>query len=234
MSSHTRAGFEPVPTAEGRSGTAGASGSPNYNNASNAPRTGNSASGLNPTEYSGTPSAYRSGNAGKLNSKNSKSNTLSNSNSNKQLDLFSLSNDPANRRTQFSVGMLLLSAVLLHADQNLAFPNLSAIARDFDFNEKEKDMKLGGETQFGFFLIGGLATLLIGPMADSTTHRIRLLVAVIWFGSVPCALTMLLPNGRAAFPLFMVQRVLTGVSVRLIRWRRFLSSGCRGCLRGLV
>ncbi|CAD7964735.1 unnamed protein product [Amoebophrya sp. A120] len=130
---------------------------------------------------------------------------------------------------RFSAGLLTLSVVLLSADQNLASPHLSDIADDF-FREtcqaefpddtKQQDscvdhrklQQLGGEAQFGFFILGGLATLLIGPMAD-VYPRVRLLVLVIWVGSLPCLLTIFIPNGLFGFYCFMTQRILTGISV---------------------
>ena len=61
---------------------------------------------------------------------------------------------------------MLLSGACLHADQNVASPNLSAIAEDFQMSALERDQKLGGIVQLGFFLIGGGVSLFIGPMAD--------------------------------------------------------------------
>lgn len=72
--------------------------------------------------------------------------------------------------------LLFVTAMFLHADQNLAAPNLSAIANDFQMTPMQKDGKwfqdglnpgfesimidcedsrLGGLVQFGFFLVGG-------------------------------------------------------------------------------
>eukprot|EP00392_Amoebophrya_sp_AT5.2_P008746 g8774.t1 len=129
----------------------------------------------------------------------------------------------------YSAFLLTLSVVLLSADQNLAAPHMSDIAEDFfreacksDFpgGEKEQDEcvehrklhQLGGEAQFGFFILGGLSTIVIGPMAD-VYPRVRLLVTVIWTGALPCLLTLFIPNGVFGFYCFMTQRVLTGISV---------------------
>lgn len=78
--------------------------------------------------------------------------------------------------------------------------------------DDQKLTRLGGVAQMGFFLLGGAATLFIGPLAD-VWQRVRLLVIVIWCGSVPCLLTLLIPNGEFGFWCYMSQRVMTGISV---------------------
>jgi MFS family permease len=67
-------------------------------------------------------------------------------------------------------------------------PNLSAIAEDFGFDDVERDMKLGGQIPFAFFVVGGAISLVIGPMAD-WMDRSKLFVAVVLIGNIPCLLT---------------------------------------------
>jgi MFS family permease len=62
--------------------------------------------------------------------------------------------------------LLCASTAFLFADQNLMAPNLSAIAEDFGFDDVQRDMKLGGQIPFAFFVVGGAISLVIGPMAD--------------------------------------------------------------------
>lgn len=88
---------------------------------------------------------------------------------------------------------------------------INAIDQD-ECVEHRKLHQLGGEAQFGFFILGGLSTIVIGPMAD-VYPRVRLLVTVIWTGALPCLLTLFIPNGVFGFYCFMTQRVLTGISV---------------------
>jgi len=38
----------------------------------------------------------------------------------------------------YTVGLLTLASMFLYADQNLISPNLSAVAEDFGFDEREK------------------------------------------------------------------------------------------------
>lgn len=48
-----------------------------------------------------------------------------------------------------------ITTILLFSDQNLLAPNLTAIATEFDFDELERDKKLGGDIAVAFFSIGG-------------------------------------------------------------------------------
>ena len=77
-------------------------------------------------------------------------------------------------RERLSLGLLAILTVFLYADQNLMAPNLSMIATDFGLSDKERDLMLGGQISFGFFLIGGLVAIVIGRLADRL-HRVRLL-----------------------------------------------------------
>jgi MFS family permease len=100
----------------------------------------------------------------------------------------------------------------LHADQNLASPNLSAIADEFGFDVLEKDRRIGGQVQLGFFFVGGITSLGVGPLADRL-NRVNLLFVVVLFGSFPCLLVGQIPGGPDGFFWFFGARVLTGVSV---------------------
>eukprot|EP00913_Durusdinium_trenchii_P024001 g22540.t1 len=133
-------------------------------------------------------------------------------------------------RRWYTLGLLLIVAMCLHADQNLAAPNLSAIAEDFDLTPLEKDSKLGGQVQLGFLANldswakgiqlsqprprngDGATSLALGPLADRL-NRVNLLLAVVILGSVPCALIKYIPSGDSGFLWYFLCRVLTGVSV---------------------
>eukprot|EP00439_Symbiodinium_sp_Y106_P047401 s881_g6.t1 len=112
----------------------------------------------------------------------------------------------------YTLGLLLIVAMCLHADQNLAAPNLSAIAEEFELSPLEKDSKLGGQVQLGFFFVGGITSLALGPLADRM-NRVNLLLLVVILGSVPCALIKYIPSGSSGFLWYLLCRVLTGVSV---------------------
>ncbi|CAE7562671.1 unnamed protein product [Symbiodinium natans] len=112
----------------------------------------------------------------------------------------------------YTLGLLLIVAMCLHADQNLAAPNLSAIADEFELSPLEKDSKLGGQVQLGFFFVGGITSLALGPLADRM-NRVNLLLLVVILGSVPCALIKYIPSGSNGFLWYLLCRVLTGISV---------------------
>ncbi len=77
--------------------------------------------------------------------------------------------------------MFCLVATLLSADQNLMAPNLTAVARDFNFTDAQRDKYLGGVIAAAFFLLGAPAALLIGYLSD-TMNRAKLLFWVVVLG----------------------------------------------------
>merc|ERR1719443_515295 len=117
------------------------------------------------------------------------------------------------QKQKFTFGLILITAICLHADQNLASPNLSAIANDFEMTPLQKDTRLGGMVQFGFFLIGGAVSLFIGPAAD-TLDRVTLLTFVVLSGCIPSLLmSLFVPSSKAGFFYFFMARVCTGVAI---------------------
>jgi len=109
--------------------------------------------------------------------------------------------------------LLLVTAAFLHADQNLAAPNLSAIALDFDMTPMQKDSRLGGLVQFGFFLIGGTVSLIVGPAADQF-DRVTVLCGVVLCGCVPTLLmSLMVPSTKGGFFYFFLARICTGVAI---------------------
>lgn len=117
------------------------------------------------------------------------------------------------RHLQVTFVLLFVTAMLLHADQNLAAPNLSAIANDFQMTPMQKDSRLGGLVQFGFFLVGGAVSVLVGPAADQF-DRITVLCCVVLCGSVPSLLmSLMVPSSKAGFFYFFMARICTGVAI---------------------
>jgi len=109
--------------------------------------------------------------------------------------------------------LLFVTALCLHADQNLAAPNLSAIAEDFQMTPLQKDTRLGGMVQFGFFLIGGAVSLLVGPATDQV-DRVSLLSAVVCSACVPSLMMSLwVPSTKAGFFYFFLARICTGIAI---------------------
>lgn len=118
-----------------------------------------------------------------------------------------------NPQLRFTFLLILATACFLHADQNCAAPNLSAIATDFELTPMQKDTRLGGFVQFGFFLIGGTVSLFIGPLADQM-DRVTLLSVVVCCGAVPSLLMGLsVPSSKVGFFYFFLARVCTGISI---------------------
>jgi len=89
---------------------------------------------------------------------------------------------PKQQRRYFTAAMFCLVATLLSADQNLLAPNLTAVARDFNFTDAQRDKYLGGVISAAFFLLGAPAALLIGYLSD-TMNRAKLLFWVVLLGT---------------------------------------------------
>lgn len=108
----------------------------------------------------------------------------------------------------YTIFLLSLTVFFLFADQNLLAPNLSQIAEEFNFSDHEKDKKLGGYIAFGFFIIGGPASILIGHCTD-LFNRVKLFGYVVIFGEISCILTAF----SRTYVELLLCRIMTGVSV---------------------
>ena len=105
--------------------------------------------------------------------------------------------------------LYLLTTSLLFADQNLLAPNLSAIATEFNFNDIERDTKLGGDIAIAFFMVGVPASFLVGCLADITNKRSLLFLWVILIGEGACMATYWVKTYTQLYWC----RALTGCSV---------------------
>lgn len=110
-----------------------------------------------------------------------------------------------------SLSFLFILSFFLFADQNLMGPNLTQIAEYFNFNDVERDVKLGGEISLVFWLIGGFVTLLFGYLTDIVSRK-KLLIIAILFGEIPCLLTGFVQTYEQFFWL----RALTGIGIGAI------------------
>jgi MFS family permease len=108
----------------------------------------------------------------------------------------------------YLTGLLCLTTFFLFADQNLLSPNMSAIAKEFNFSAAEKDSKLGGEIAFGFFMVGGCVSVYVGGLAD-TANRCKLFMWIVLLGEVACLGTYLVTT----FEQLLLCRILTGISI---------------------
>lgn len=104
--------------------------------------------------------------------------------------------------------VLSMTVFFLFADQNVLAPNLSAIAKEFGFNDEERDEYLGGYVAFGFFIVGGPVALMVGYLTD-TVHRCRLFGLVVGFGACASMSTYWIKT----YPELLLCRVLTGISI---------------------
>jgi hypothetical protein len=66
----------------------------------------------------------------------------------------------------YSSFFICVTVFFLFADQNLLAPNLSMIADEFNFNDMERDEKLGGNISFGFFVVSTNAFMYIHILKD--------------------------------------------------------------------
>lgn len=112
------------------------------------------------------------------------------------------------RKTLYSTAILCVTVLFLFADQNLLAPNLTQIARDFGFTDRQRDDLLGGRIALGFFLVGGGVSIIAGFLAD-TYNRCYLFGCMVLFGETSCLATYWARNYTELF----VCRVLTGVSI---------------------
>ena len=78
-----------------------------------------------------------------------------------------------------SVALLVACVVLIHSEQNLLAPNMSAVASSFGMSDADKDQKLGGGLAASLFLVGAPAAVLVGMAADGWARRVDLLVLVL-------------------------------------------------------
>jgi len=105
------------------------------------------------------------------------------------------------------------AAASLHADLNMAAPHLSRLAEDFGLSPLEKDSRLGGLVQLGFFIVGGACSLFVGPVADQADRVLMLVGLLVLSASLNLMNASFLPNSKIGFFYFFICRVLSGVSI---------------------
>lgn len=128
----------------------------------------------------------------------------------------------------FFLSMIVLLNVFLFADQNLLQPVLTPIAREYgwlnltadgqvQYDEKNQtkvdvkklDLYLAGYIPLGFWIIGGIASVLMGVLAD-TANRRNLLAIVAGIGAGSSLATYFAAD---TFEGLLVCRILTGVAI---------------------
>lgn len=116
--------------------------------------------------------------------------------------------DKLRGRREWALALFSVTTILLFADQNLMSPNLTAIAEEFDFDDEERDRKLGGDISLAFFIIGAPASFLVGLLAD-TGDRAKVFGWTVFIGETACLLTYFSQN----YAQLYVCRAVTGFSV---------------------
>jgi MFS family permease len=82
------------------------------------------------------------------------------------------------------------------------------MARDFGFDDQQRDQKLGGDIALAFFVLGAPASLVVGCLAD-TYNRARLLALTVALGEGACLATY----GVQTYRQLYVCRAVTGVAL---------------------
>lgn len=151
-----------------------------------------------------------------LNDGRDSSSSSSSSSSSNRSARYDCSNEASSLRVRRYSGVVLygITTMLLFADQNLLAPNLSAVAKEFQFNDMERDYYLGGHIALGFFVVGAPASYVIGMLADcssspSVLPRSTLFALTVIFGEGSCLSTYFIKS----YAQLYVTRILTGISV---------------------
>ena len=113
------------------------------------------------------------------------------------------------QQRKLATTLYLITTSLLFADQNLLSPNLSTIAAEFNFDEMERDKKLGGDIAIAFFMVGVPASFIVGCLADVMNRRSLLFLWVILIGEGACMATYWVQTYTQLYWC----RAMTGMSV---------------------
>jgi MFS family permease len=95
------------------------------------------------------------------------------------------------RNRYLSIIILSTTLLFLFADQNLLAPNLSLIANEFNFNDIQRDEKLGRDIAIGFFCIGGFFSLIVGYLTDKI-DRIILFALIVGIVTIHITISIIL------------------------------------------
>lgn len=108
-----------------------------------------------------------------------------------------------NRKVRFLFLILLVSGIILLADQNVMSPNIQAIENEFKIGDKEI-----GIIGSAFTLVASVVTLLWGYLSDKFSRKALLIVATL-LGEIPCFLT----GFAQSYQQMLFLRVLTGIGI---------------------
>lgn len=107
------------------------------------------------------------------------------------------------KRVRLLFTILLVSGIILLADQNVMSPNIQAIENEFKIGDKEIGL-IGS----AFTIIASVVTLLWGYLSDKYSRRILLIITTL-LGEIPCFLT----GFAESYHQMLFLRVLTGIGI---------------------
>jgi len=107
------------------------------------------------------------------------------------------------KRVRLLFTILLVSGIILLADQNVMSPNIQAIENEFRIGDKEIGL-IGS----AFTIVASIVTLLWGYLSDKYSRRILLIITTL-LGEIPCFLTGL----AQSYHQMLFLRVLTGIGI---------------------
>lgn len=109
---------------------------------------------------------------------------------------------------RLSVILVLVALGFMYSVHNLIAPNMTAIAKNFHFNNYERDAYIGGELTLFFYFPGVLGALLAGVLSGILDRR-SLLVGLGILTSAACILTAQV----ATFEQLAWARAMTGFGI---------------------
>jgi Arabinose efflux permease len=107
------------------------------------------------------------------------------------------------KRVRLLFTILLVSGIILLADQNVMSPNIQAIENEFTIGDKEIGL-IGS----AFTIIASVVTLLWGYLSDKYSRRILLIITTL-LGEIQCFLT----GFAESYHQMLFLRVLTGIGI---------------------
>lgn len=102
--------------------------------------------------------------------------------------------------------LLIFITVFLYADTSILFPNYTLIMEEFEINEAQM-----GLVSSAFIIIGAVATILWGVIADRSSRKMMLVIGVL-AGDIACMLTAF----AKSYEQLLVIRAFTGIGIGVI------------------
>mmetsp|Transcript_41227 Transcript_41227/g.89875 ORF Transcript_41227/g.89875 Transcript_41227/m.89875 type:complete len:524 (+) Transcript_41227:228-1799(+) len=111
-------------------------------------------------------------------------------------------------RKNHSMAVTLVALGFVYSVHNVIAPNLTAIAKNFKFNDFERDEYIGGELTLFFYMPGIFVAILFGMLSAFMSRRL-LFTVVIAITATACFSTTFVSN----FTQLAVTRTITGFGI---------------------